>query len=49
MSIEVNEFDMLCNFVYEAYDLTKQAPFKTQQTDHLISTPNVKLRTLVPS
>ena len=29
MNIEVNEFDTLCNFVYEAYGLTKQAPFKT--------------------
>ena len=49
MNIEVNEFDTLCNFVYEAYGLTKQAPFKTRRTDHLISTPNVNLRMLVPS
>ena len=49
MNIEVNEFDTLCNFVYEAYGLTKQAPFKTWQTDHLISAPNVNLRMLVPS
>ena len=30
MNIEVNEFDTLCNFVYQAYGLTKQAPFKAQ-------------------
>ena len=29
MNIEVNEFDTLCNFAYEAYGLTKQVPFKT--------------------
>ena len=49
MNIEVNEFDTLCNFFYETYDLTKQASFKTRRTDHLISTPNVNLRMLVPS
>ena len=49
MNIEVNEFDTLCNSVYEAYRLTKQAPFKTRRTDHLISTPKVNLRMLVPS
>ena len=49
MNIEVNEFDTLRNFAYEAHGLTKQAPFKTRQTDHLISTPNVNLRMLVPS
>ena len=49
MNIEVNEFDMLCNFVYEAYGLTKQASIKTRRTDNLISTPNVNLRMLVPS
>ena len=43
MNIEVNEFDTLCNFVYEAYCLTKQAPFKTRRAEHLISTPNVNL------
>ena len=48
MNIEVNEFDMLCNFVYKAYGLTKQAPFKTRRIDHLISAPNVNLRMLVP-
>ena len=48
-NIKVNEFDTLCNFVYEAYGLTKQAPFKTWWTDHLISTINVNLRMLVPS
>ena len=25
LNIEVNEFDTLCNFVYEAYDFIKQA------------------------
>ena len=49
INIEKNEFDTLCNFVYEAYGLTKQAPFKTRQTDRLISTLNVNLRMLVPS
>ena len=49
MNIEVNEFDTLCNFVYETYGLTKQAPFKTWRTDHLISTPNANLWMLVPS
>ena len=49
MNIEVNESDTLCKFVYEASGLTKQAPFKTRWTDHLISTPNVNLRMLVPS
>ena len=29
MNIELNEFDTMCNVVYEAYGLTKQAPFKT--------------------
>ena len=48
INIEVNEFDMLCNFVYEAYGLIKQAPLKTRRTDRLISTPNVNLRMLVP-
>ena len=48
MNIEVNEFDTLYNFVYEAYGLTKQAQFKTRPTDHLISIPNVNLRMLVP-
>ena len=48
MNIEMNEFDALCNFFYKAYGLTKQAPFKTRWTDHLISTPNVNLRMLVP-
>ena len=37
IDIEINEFDTLCNFVYEPYGLTKQAPFKTWRTDHLIS------------
>ena len=49
LNIEVNEFDTLCNFVYEAYGLTKQARFKTGRTDHLISMSNAKLRMLVPS
>ena len=49
INIEVNEFDTLCNFVYEAYGLTKQAPFKTRRTNHLISRPNANLRMLVPS
>ena len=49
MNIEVNEFDTLCNFIYEAYSLTKQAPFKTWRADHLTSVPNVNLRMLVPS
>ena len=49
MIIEVDEFDTLCNFVYEAYGLTKQAPFKTRRTDDVISTPNVNLHMLVPS
>ena len=49
MNIEVNESDTLCKFVYEASGLTKQAPLKTRWTDHLISTPNVNLRMLVPS
>ena len=48
MNIEVNEFDTLCNVVYEAYGLIKQTPFKTRRTYHLISTPNVNLRMLVP-
>ena len=29
MNIEVNVFDTLCNFVYKAHGLTKQATFKT--------------------
>ena len=29
--------------------MTKQAPFKTRQTDHLISMPNVNFQMLVPS
>ena len=49
MNTEVNEFDTLCNFVYEAYVLTKQAPFKTRRADHLISMPNVNLKMLLPS
>ena len=49
MNIEVNEFDILCNFFYEANGMTKQAPFNTRRTDHLISTRNVNLRILVPS
>ena len=47
INIEVNEFDTLISFIYEAYDLTKQAPFKTRRTDHLM--PSVNLRMLVPS
>ena len=43
VNIEVNEFHTLCNFGYEAYGLTKQAPFKTRQTDHFIFMPNVNL------
>ena len=49
LNIEVNEFDTLCNFIYEAYGLKKQARFKTRRTDHLISMPNVNLRMLGPS
>ena len=49
MNIEVNIFDTLCNFVYKAHGLTKQATFKTRQTDHLISMPTVNVRMLVPS
>ena len=49
MDIKVNEFHKLCNFVSEAFGLTKQAPFKKWWTDHLISMPNVNLRMLVPS
>ena len=49
MNIEVNEFDTSCEFVYEAYGLTKQGPYKTRQTDNLISTPTVNLKMLVPS
>ena len=49
MNIKVNEFDTLCNLVYETYGLTNQAPLKTWRTDHLISMPNVKIRVLVPS
>ena len=45
----MNEFDTLCNLIYEAYDFTKQAPFKAWWTEHLISPPNVNLRMLVPS
>ena len=30
INIKVNEFDTLRNLIYEAYGLTKQAPFKTQ-------------------
>ena len=47
INIEVNEFDTLCNFAYEAYGLTKQAPFIIRRTDNLVSTPNVNLRMLV--
>ena len=35
MNIEVNEFDTLCNFVYEAYGLTKQPSFKMRRKDDL--------------
>ena len=49
MNIDGNEFDTLCNFFHKAYGLTKQAPFKTWQTDHLVSKPNVNLTMLVPS
>ena len=45
--IEVNDFDTLCNFVYEAYGLTKQAPFQSRRTDHLISSLNANLCMLV--
>ena len=30
MHIKMNEFDTLCNFVYETYALKKQAPLKTR-------------------
>ena len=49
MNIEVNEFNTLCNFVYESYGLTRQESFKTRRTDHLILTPNANLWMLVPS
>ena len=49
LNIEVNEFDTLCNFIYNAYVFKKQAPFKTQWADRLVLTPNVDLRMLVPS
>ena len=48
-SIDENTFDSLCELVYEAYNLTKEVPLKTRRKDHLISTPNVNLRMLVPS
>ena len=48
-SIKLNEIHTLCNFVYEAYGLTKRAPFKTRRTDDIISTPHVNLQMLVPS
>ena len=35
--------------MYEAYGLTKQAFFKSRWIDHLISTPNIDIRMLVPS
>ena len=35
MNIEVTEFDTLCNFVYEAYGLTKQPSFKMRRKDDL--------------
>ena len=47
--IEENDFMILCNYVYEAYNLTNQTPFKTRRTNNLIATPNINLRTLVPS
>ena len=49
MNIEVNEFDTLCNFVYEAYGLTKQPSFKMRRKDDLNSMPSLNLRILVPS
>ena len=48
-SIDENTFDSLCALVYEAYNLTKEVPLKTRRKDHLISTPTVNLRMLVPS
>ena len=49
INIEGNEFDTLYNLTYGVYGLTKQAPFKTRCTDHLIFTPNVNLWMQVPS
>ena len=49
MNMEVKEFDTLCNLVYKTHGLTNQAPWKTRRTNELISMPNVKLQTLVPS
>ena len=48
-NIVLEDFNTLCKFVYEAYGSVKQTTFKSRRTDHLISTPNINLRTLVPS
>ena len=48
-SITEEDFNALCDFVYDAYNLSKQTPFKSRRTDQLISTPNINLRMLVPS
>ena len=39
----------MCDFVYDAYNLSKQTPFKSRRTDQLISTPNINIRMLVLS
>ena len=47
--ITLDDFNGLCQFVYEAYGLTKQTIFKSQRTNQLVTTPNINLRILVPS
>ena len=44
-------FNRLCSFVYSVYGLKQStvSPFKSQRTDQLIQTPDVNLRSLVPS
>ena len=49
LDIQIDDFNALCNFVYEAYGLTKASSFKSRRTDQLIFTPNINLRALVPS
>ena len=41
--------DSVCNFVYAAYNLTKDMPFNERRRKQLISTPNASLRMLAPS
>ena len=47
--VDENAFDTLCDFVYAAYNLTREASFKSRRRKQLISTPNLNLRALVPS